>query len=145
MPQPPLSTLHYTIVRHVVDHGFAPDLSALSGALDCSEDETAAGLDALQAEHGVVLHPHSTRIWVIHPFSLAPTTFWVQAGEKSWWGNCAWCYPRRRKRRQTSRTAATTASRSSPVMAGKIGRLTVRRQTSLATGRCSGRQPKDCQ
>lgn len=91
MPQPPLSTLHYSIVRHVVDHGFAPDLQALSATLGCTEIETAAGLDALQAEHGVVLHPNSNRIWVVHPFSLAPTTFWVRAGEKSWWGNCAWC------------------------------------------------------
>ena len=48
---------------------------------------------------------------------------------------------RRPNRRQTSRTAATTASSSSGVMPGKIGRLTVRRQTSEATGRWSGRQP----
>ncbi len=47
----------------------------------------------------------------------------------------------KRKRRQISRTTATTASRSPPVIAGKIGRLMVRRQTSLATGRCSGTQP----
>ena len=59
-------------------------------------------------------------------------------------GQVARCaaYETRRNFRLISRTAAPTARRSSPVMAGKIGRLIVRRHTPLATGRCSGRQPK---
>ena len=45
----------------------------------------------LQEYHGVVLHPHEPKIWVIHPFSLAPTNFYVTSKQGEWWGNCAWC------------------------------------------------------
>ena len=39
----------------------------------------------------MVLHPGTAEIWVIHPFSSAPTNFWVQSPRGRWWGNCAWC------------------------------------------------------
>jgi len=38
-----------------------------------------------------VLHPGRFDIWVAHPFSLAPTPFWVTSARGSWWGNCGWC------------------------------------------------------
>ncbi|MEO0563589.1 MAG: alkylmercury lyase family protein, partial [Chloroflexota bacterium] len=38
-----------------------------------------------------VAHPNSARIWVIHPFSLAPTHFTVRTSDQSYWGTCAWC------------------------------------------------------
>jgi hypothetical protein len=28
---------------------------------------------------------------VAHPFALFPTLFWVESGDKKWWGNCSWC------------------------------------------------------
>jgi hypothetical protein len=37
------------------------------------------------------LHPDSEKLWVVHPFSLAPTNFLVSARGKEYWGNCAWC------------------------------------------------------
>ena len=54
-------------------------------------DAVIAALKALQEYHGVVLHPASSEIWVIHPFSAAPTNFWVQGTRGGWWSNCAWC------------------------------------------------------
>ncbi len=27
----------------------------------------------------------------MHPFSTAPTNFWIESKSGSWWGNCAWC------------------------------------------------------
>jgi len=27
----------------------------------------------------------------MHPFSAAPTSFWVESAGSDWWGNCAWC------------------------------------------------------
>jgi hypothetical protein len=56
-----------------------------------SQEEISIGLKMLQAEHGIVLHPNSDKIWVVHPFSLAPTNFLVKCNTKEWWGNCAWC------------------------------------------------------
>ncbi len=85
------STLHYTIIKFIIDNGYAPELSELSKLLDATEDNLQNGLEKLQEDHGVVLHPNSAKIWVVHPFSLAPTNFLVRCENKEWWGNCAWC------------------------------------------------------
>lgn len=85
------SSLHYTIIKHVIDRGYAPDVHALSQLLDSSGEEVVEGLHRLQEAHGVVLHPHEPRVWVIHPFSLAPTNFLVKSARGEWWGSCAEC------------------------------------------------------
>ncbi len=74
-----------------MDQGYAPDASTLAKLLNATPDRVITALHALQEDHGVVLHPNSAKIWVIHPFSLAPTNFWVQCHDRGWWGNCAWC------------------------------------------------------
>ena len=56
-----------------------------------SEEEVVKGLYDLQEYHGAVLHPNTPKVWVIHPFSLAPTNFVVKSARGLWWGNCAWC------------------------------------------------------
>ena len=85
------SILHHTILKFIIDHGYAPDVDELSHILQTSEPEITAGLQNLQDDHGVVLHPNSNKIWVIHPFSLAPSPFLVRCGDREWWGTCAWC------------------------------------------------------
>jgi len=83
--------LHYLLMQHVIETGYAPqvkDLAALAGA---SEQETASCLATLAAMHGVILEPSSLRIWSLHPFALMPTAFWVTSGGHGWWANCAWC------------------------------------------------------
>lgn len=84
-------TLHYELCRGLVDEGVVPARDVLQRRLDCSSDELDLAFETLAAEHGVVLHPGTRRAWIVHPFSLAPTAFLVEAGEKMWWGNCAWC------------------------------------------------------
>jgi hypothetical protein len=83
--------LHYTIIRHIIDEGFAPGADTLSAILKTDVSEIEKGLYALQDYHGVVLHPNQPKVWVIHPFSLAPTNFFVRSSRGQWWGNCAWC------------------------------------------------------
>lgn len=85
------STLHFTIIKHIIDTGFAPTIEDLIQIFDTDKESVMKGLYALQEYHGVVLHPHSPKVWAIHPFSLAPTNFYVKSGEGEWWGNCAWC------------------------------------------------------
>ena len=85
------STLHYLIVRNLMDHGFAPTVESLSATFGVTPEDVAQMLSALQDYHGVVLHPHRPEVWVIHPFSTAPTCFVVRHGKRLWWGNCAWC------------------------------------------------------
>lgn len=83
--------LHYTILKHIIDEGFAPDVNTLSGLLTTDKSEIEKELYDLSDYHGVVLHPKEAKIWVIHPFSMAPTNFLVKSSRGQWWGNCAWC------------------------------------------------------
>ncbi|HET7553913.1 MAG TPA: alkylmercury lyase family protein [Gemmatimonadaceae bacterium] len=85
------SRLHHDIIEHFIEHGYAPSIATLSALLDQPRQSVTTALHALQAEHGVVLHPDSSEIWVAHPFSSAPTNFWVRNARRGWWGNCAWC------------------------------------------------------
>ena len=91
MPAVSNSLLHYTILKFVVEHGYGPRTSDLAANLNTAEEDIVTGLQSLQEEHGVVLHPDSSNIWVIHPFSLAPTNFLLRDTQHAWWANCAWC------------------------------------------------------
>lgn len=83
--------LHATIGRYFVDHGTAPTVAQLGGLLGVEREVVSAALHALAGYHGVVLHPTTGEIWAMHPFSAAPTSFWVESQGRGWWGNCAWC------------------------------------------------------
>lgn len=85
------SNLHYTIIKEIIRKGFAPSVEKLSEILNVDASMVVNGLYNLQEYHGVVLHPHEPKIWCIHPFSLAPTNFYVKSKNGEWWGNCAWC------------------------------------------------------
>lgn len=83
--------LHWAIARHFLDQGRAPTIAELSAQFGVGTETVSPLLRALADDHGVVLHPVSGEIWAMHPFSAAPTLFWVEAGSRGWWGNCAWC------------------------------------------------------
>ncbi len=85
------SCLHFIIIKHIIDKGYAPDIEELSEILSSDIKETEKELYILQEDHGVVLHPNEPKIWALHPFSLAPTNFVVKSSKGEWWGNCAWC------------------------------------------------------
>lgn len=85
------SSLHYAILRHLVDRGYAPSAAWLAREFAVGPEEMASALLALERMHGVVLHPHQAEVWIAHPFSTAPTGFAVKRGGTVWWGNCAWC------------------------------------------------------
>lgn len=85
------ATLHYTILKAIIEKGFAPNVTDLAEILDTDKTNITKGLYELQDYHGLVLHPNEPKIWVIHPFSLAPTNFYVTSKKGEWWGNCAWC------------------------------------------------------
>ncbi len=86
-----LSELHYYIIDHIVQKGFAPEVIQLSETYNTTERTIINRLKDLEEYHGVVLHPNESKIWVAHPFSLAPTNFIVKTAKKLWWGNCVWC------------------------------------------------------
>ncbi len=85
------STLHYHIMKSLVDAGTAPSIKDIAEKFGRSANEIATALEDLQEYHGVVLHPKSKEVWVMHPFSTAPTNFFIKSADCCWWGNCAWC------------------------------------------------------
>lgn len=85
------STLHHHVMERIVLEGIAPTVKDIATTFGVSSSESLRALKSLEDYHGVVLHPKSSEIWVMHPFSLAPTNFWIQSERGSWWGNCAWC------------------------------------------------------
>lgn len=91
MPALTHAPLHHYLLKHLVEEGYAPSIADLSEHFRQPEAKVREALLALQAYHGVVLHPHNAEVWVIHPFSTAPTNFLLRKGEQAWWGNCAWC------------------------------------------------------
>lgn len=85
------SLLHYFVMQHIIDTGYAPKISEIAAKFDVSDEKVKESLLLLQENHGVVLHPNSSEIWIMHPFSNAPTNFWIQSDRGGWWANCAWC------------------------------------------------------
>lgn len=75
----------------IIAVGYAPTSEQLSETFGVSRSTVVESLGLLHEYHGVVLHPHNAEVWVIHPFSLAPTNFYVRSARGAWWGNCAWC------------------------------------------------------
>lgn len=75
--------VHHDILRSFVDHGHPPRLPA----------EAHPALQQLEAEHGVLLHPGTTDVWIAHPFSASPTGVWVErrGSSRGWWAPCLWC------------------------------------------------------
>lgn len=85
------SSLHSLIINSFLDNQRAPTVDEVAAHFSTDVDTARQGLRALAEYHGVVLHPKSDEVWIAHPFSAAPTTCTVSLGERTWWGNCAWC------------------------------------------------------
>jgi hypothetical protein len=58
--------------------------------LGLAEDEAADAYRRLHDAHALVLHPGSTTIRMLNPFSAVETPHRVGAGGRSWFANCAW-------------------------------------------------------
>jgi hypothetical protein len=86
-----LSHLHHVLLKQIIVDGYAPTVKTLTEIFGRSSDDVIQSLKDLEEYHGAVLHPKISEVWVIHPFALSPTNFWVKSARGQWWGNCAWC------------------------------------------------------
>jgi len=75
------------VYRRFVELGRAPTLAELKDELG---DEVEPALLRLHAAHALVLEPDGAEIRMANPFSAVPTPHRVEAGGRSWYGNCAW-------------------------------------------------------
>ncbi|WP_052354007.1 hypothetical protein [Flectobacillus major] len=55
------SSLHYQIIKGIIDKGFAPTVDDLSEIFNINSEEVVKGLYELQDYHGVVLHPNEPK------------------------------------------------------------------------------------
>jgi hypothetical protein len=70
--------------------GRAPSPAELAAADGLSSDVVTAALRELHDLHAIVLAPAGDGIRMAHPFSAWPMGFVLRAGDRFWWGGCAW-------------------------------------------------------
>ena len=73
-----------------VSTGNAPTPAQTASELDLSEGEAQDAYRRLHDAHALVLHPGTTGIRMLNPFSAVETPHRVEAGGSSWFANCAW-------------------------------------------------------
>jgi hypothetical protein len=74
-----------------VQDGRAPTAAAIASALHLGIPAVEEAFRRLESKRILTLFAGRTDIRMLLPFSAVPTAFRVEAGGRSWWGNCAWC------------------------------------------------------
>jgi hypothetical protein len=85
------SRVHHQLIESLIRNGYAATNEDLQQALGVARSEVDASLRRLHENHGLVLHPGTTDVWIVHPFSLSPTAVSVATATKTWWAPCVWC------------------------------------------------------
>ena len=70
--------------------GKAASVAEAAEALDLPDADVSDAYRRLHDAHVLVLQPDGTEIRMLNPFSAVETTYRVEAGGRSWFGNCAW-------------------------------------------------------
>lgn len=68
----------------------APTVAETARGLALPESEVVGAYGRLHAAHALVLHPGTTEIRMLNPFSAVETPHRVEADGRSWFANCAW-------------------------------------------------------
>jgi Alkylmercury lyase len=79
------------LTRAIARLGYAPGLDALAAELSRPSSEVTHSLQRLADAHALLLHPGTTRPWVVHPFALSPGSCWVETARGGYWANCLYC------------------------------------------------------
>ena len=79
------------LTRAIAELGYAPAPEALAASVGCDLETLATHLQKLADAHALLLHPGTTRPWVVHPFALAPGSCWVRTPKRGYWANCLYC------------------------------------------------------
>jgi hypothetical protein len=73
-----------------VETGNAPDPAEVAAALALPAADVEDAYRRLHDAHALVLHPRTSRIRMLNPFSAVETPHRVEAAGRSWFANCAW-------------------------------------------------------
>ncbi|GAA3766092.1 hypothetical protein GCM10022270_27600 [Terriglobus aquaticus] len=86
-----LADVHAALIQQFLTAGNLPSMDRIASSLQITALELTKRLNALADLHGLVLHPHATEPWVVHPFSTTPTLHYVEGSLHGWWAPCIWC------------------------------------------------------
>jgi hypothetical protein len=84
-------SLRGELTRLIAERGHAPLTHELAAHAGLSVPDTEAALQRLHDAHALLLHPGSSRPWVVHPFALSPGSCWVDTERGGFWANCLYC------------------------------------------------------
>ena len=79
-----------SIYDAIFTHGAIPAPGVTAAALGRDSGEVVAAFRRLAERHVLVLQEGSDEILMANPFSAVPTPFQVEAGGRTYWGNCLW-------------------------------------------------------
>ena len=81
------------ITRTFLEKGRPPVQADIANELSISAVDAKQILKSLAENKALVLHPKTDEVWIAHPFSSSPNSFWIEdiEGKVGWWSNCAWC------------------------------------------------------
>ncbi len=81
------------ITKQFLEKGFVPTSEEISIYANVSKSTIEDILKSLANKKALVLHPHNSEVWLAHPFSSSPNSFWVHSltTKRGWWSNCIWC------------------------------------------------------
>ena len=91
MPASPASLVHQAMLTGLIADGAVPAPERLAERTGLDRDGVRRATEELEAAHALVLHPGTEEVWVIPPFALVPTAFWVANARRGWWASCIWC------------------------------------------------------
>lgn len=81
------------IYRRFAEDGRPPSVDQTAEALRARSPEVADAYRRLAEGRVIVLDPGTNDVWMANPFCARPTGFRVEAGDRWWWGGCAWDGP----------------------------------------------------
>ncbi len=78
------------VYDYVMQEGLLPTIAETSSALARSPGDVRDSFQRLADGHILVLQKENGEILMANPFSAVPTPFLVEAGGRSYYGNCIW-------------------------------------------------------
>jgi hypothetical protein len=78
------------VYRWFVDRGRPPVPAEIAEAVGVDQEAAEGSLRRLAGAHALVLAPGTPYVWMANPFSAVPTPFSLEAGGRTWFGNCIW-------------------------------------------------------
>ena len=83
-------TVRNAVYASILERSVPPSVDETAAALGVNADDVRAAYERLNDRHALFLTPVSHEVRMAHPFSGVPTAFRVEAGDHTYWANCAW-------------------------------------------------------